>query len=83
MNPGITVLLTIAGLIVTAWPIYYLAKSNAREAQRDREAAIDRAVTEAKAPLIADNERLSAALATAQVRITQLEDRLYGGSGGQ
>lgn len=75
----------VAALIFGVIGAYFAARSNARDQSRQRQSAVDKAVTDAKAPLIADNARLSSEKALLIVenqrlldRVTQLEDRLYG-----
>lgn len=64
----------IVGLFVSVVTVYYLVKSNIREQVRQREAEMERAVTNAKAPLIADNARLSSQVALLQTEKQRRDD---------
>jgi hypothetical protein len=61
---------TVVAIATAVWSAFLLARSNTRDNIRMRQEERDKAVADAKAPLIADNERLSAELAVAKVRIT-------------
>jgi flagellar biosynthesis/type III secretory pathway M-ring protein FliF/YscJ len=64
----------VVGLFVSVVTVYYLVKSNIREQVRQREAERERAVTAAKAPLIADNARLSSEVAMLKTDKQRRED---------
>lgn len=75
-------LIGAAGTIIT---IFYLARTNAREQQRAREADRAKAIEDAERPLkdriLLQDEtirQLQRAVEAKDGRITQLEDRLYG-----
>lgn len=82
MTATLGTVLGIFTALATAVGLLLAARANARDAVALRQAAVDKAVTDAKAPLIADNARLSSELAVAKTRITQLEDWIYGGKKG-
>lgn len=67
----------VVGLAVSVITVYYLVKSNLREQVRTREAEQAKAVTDAKAPLIADNVQLSSQVAALKVE-AQRRDEMYG-----
>lgn len=76
MNIGIVV--AILGVLVATVPTYFLAKSNARDNERQKQAAIDAAVEKAVAPVrqeLADAKTTSARL---RARVDELQDKLYG-----
>lgn len=79
MTSAIGMLLAVLTVAFTAFGAYLAARANRRDQEAARLAVIDKAVTDAKAPLIAENARLSSDLLVAKARITQLEDWLYGG----
>lgn len=67
----------IAGLAVSVITVYLAAKSSIREQARQREAAQERAVADAKAPLIAENVQLSSQVAALKIEATR-RDEIYG-----
>lgn len=67
----------IVGLAVSVITVYYLVKSNIREQVRQREAERERAVADAKAPLIAENTQLSGQVAALKLE-GQRRDEIYG-----
>lgn len=83
MNPAVSTLIAVLGVIIAAIPIYYLARSNAREAKRMREADTQRAVSAATGPLKQDliearqrEIELRTTLRERDRRIDELEDEL-------
>ena len=66
----------IIGLAASVVTVYYLVKSNIREQVRQREAEREKAVADAKAPLIAENAQLSSRVAQLQIEL-QRRDDLY------
>jgi F0F1-type ATP synthase membrane subunit b/b' len=87
MTPGVSVMLAVVGLIVTAIPVYYLAKANAREARRQRNQEIADAVGNATGPLQAANAGLQETVRDQRQtirdlrrRIDELEDQLREGA---
>lgn len=76
----------IFSLIVGAITLYFLARSNARENQRQRAEATQRAVDDASRPLkdqlVTANSRILYLERQGEAkdkRINELEDKLYGG----
>lgn len=79
---------TIFGIVAAIVSISYLQRSSAREAQRMREAAVQRAVEDAKTPLLAqitalqrDADRKDGTITELNRRVDQLEDELRRGRG--
>lgn len=64
----------IVGLAVSVVTVYYLVKSNIREQVRQREAERERAVADAKAPLIGENAQLSSQVAALKLEIQRRDD---------
>lgn len=67
----------IVGLAVSVITVYLAAKSSIREQSRQREAAQEKAVADAKAPLIAENLQLSGQVAALKVD-AQRRDEMFG-----
>lgn len=66
----------IFGIFLGAVTIFFLARSSSNETKRRSDEARDKAVEDAKAPLLATIERLQDRLDAKDVRIGQLEDQL-------
>lgn len=71
----------IVGIVLGIGGIYYSQRSASRESARMIAADKDRAVAEAKAPLIEQVRDLTRELRDARARIDQLEDELRRGRG--
>lgn len=64
----------IVGLFVSVVTVYYLVKSNIREQVRQRTEERERAVTAAKAPLIAENAQQAATIAQLRIELQRRDD---------
>lgn len=76
-------IIAIIAVVIAAIPIYFLARTNAREAQRQRNEATGKAISEATMPLNTEISELrlrirdlSAQLMDRQRRVETLEDEL-------
>jgi cell division protein FtsB len=69
-------IIAIIAVVISAVPLYYLARSNARETARQRAEATGKAVAAVAAPLQAEIAELKQTVRDRDRRIERLEDQL-------
>lgn len=71
---NIAIVISIVAVFIAAVPIYFLAKSNARE----NEARAQKRVSDAVEPVQRALDASEAKCIRLQARVTEVEDKLYG-----